>query len=213
MKTKSLIDDLSKNLAPSKAIPKTVVRTFQILAVALLGVGSIFILFSVRNDLHSIVDSPIFIFSGLVLVLAWTLASYSLSILQIPTIEDKKYLILALLAVCTLVFVYLVRGVFWGSAPIQEGLAPSGVKCSLDILFLSTLPGVLLFFLLRKGAPVQISLVGANTGLCCAMLGAFALQFSCPSNLDIHLLVWHLLIPFAVLFSFGAWLAQKFLKW
>ena len=214
MKTKNLIDDLSKNLSATKVIPKTGIRTLQIMSGMLLGTALTFTLFSIRSDLHGVIRSTQFIFGALTLFLGWLASSYSLSLLQLPTIENKKYLLAALFSVSILALRYLIAGTFFGEAQsFRDGLSSSGMKCSLDILFLSVLPGIALFFLLRKGAPMRISFVGVNIGLCCAMVGAFALQFSCPSNLPVHLLVWHLLIPLVVLSSIGAWMGRMLLKW
>jgi len=214
MKTKNLIDDLSKNLSATNVIPKGGTRLLQIMGGMLVGTAVIFAMFSIRSDLHSVVGSVQFIFGSSVLILGWMAASYSLSILQLPTIDNKKYFLASALAVGTLALAYLIGGAFWGGAhSFNEGLSPTGIRCSLDILFLSVLPGIVVFILLRKGAPTKISFVGLNIGLCCAMLAAFALQFSCPSNLPVHLLVWHLLVPFTVLSSIGAWIGRMLLKW
>jgi hypothetical protein len=213
MTTENLISQLSKNVGPVKPLPPTWRRTFNLLVTMLVGSGLVFVLFSIRHNLHEAFFTAQFLIGFLILIMSWFVATYSLSISQLPTRDNKKHLIVGFILVLVLTFVYLVNGLLSPSESFQEGFAFGGVKCSLDILFLSLLPIIALTFILRKSAPTNYLLSGLNMALCCGALGAFLLQFSCPSEDPAHLLLWHLFVPITALGGAGLILSRKYLKW
>jgi hypothetical protein len=218
MKTQNLIDELSKNIKPVPPLPVGKIRMLYILGSIALGVAGTFLLFSIRHDLTLMFSNRQFILGALILFLGFLATAYSLAQLQLPTVSSnvgsKKYFLFGLLMVSFLALGYFVKGAFFStSESFSNGFSPTGIKCSIEILFLSVLPGFFLFYFLRKGATSRYVLMGTNAGLCCGMLGAFALQFSCPSNLATHLLTWHLVAPFSALAVLGAFVGRNTLKW
>jgi hypothetical protein len=212
MKTKDLIDQLSKNPHPVKPLPGIRKRMFSLLGSMILGSGIIFAFSSKRPDLHEALFRSQFFIGALVLLVSWVALTYSVSILQLPTIENKKYLSIGGAFVFVLALGYLIKGMT-SAQPLTDGFSSAGLICSLHILLLSAIPFILLFLTLRKSAPVQSLYAGLNIGLCCATLGIFLLQFSCPNDNPSHLLMWHVLVPIGSLGVLGALLGQKILKW
>jgi len=69
--------------------------------------------------------------------------------------------------------------------------AGSGKSCATETGLLGIPPGLLLAWMVRKGAPVNRVPSGMICGLVAGAFGALIAQFSC-SNLDpLHMLVWH----------------------
>jgi hypothetical protein len=210
LNTQNLISDLTKDLTPVKPMPSTLRRTALILILMSIGAGIVFFFFSRRHDLAEVVTQKQFIVGGVALLIGWISASYSLSLLQLPTLHNRKSFFWGLSAVCLLACFYLEKGV--ASPNFVDGFH-GGLNCSIDILFLSLIPLALLFTVVRRSAPTKFIYTGINIALCCASLGALLLQFSCPSNDPAHLLLWHLILPLTSLVAVGALVATKILKW
>jgi hypothetical protein len=208
---KNLIDDLSKNLTPAKPLPMRNRRWLEIAGVSLAGVGLTFVLFSIRHNLNEVITTPQFLIGALILIVAWLVATYSLAILELPTSSDKKYWKISIGLIVLLGLGYLVSGA--RGDEFVHGFSLTGISCSLDILFLSLLPGLFALYFLKRGASTRPQLLGVILGVSCAMLAAFALQFACPSELSTHLLMWHSLVPFGVLALVGLLVGRKVLKW
>jgi hypothetical protein len=211
MKTTDLISTLSKSVKPVKPLPNSFVRMLILLFAMILGSGLVFLLFSHRPDLNEVVYDLHFQLGILVLFISWLITTYSLSLLQLPTVNRMRYLIFGLTLIAGLSFIYG----YWVESQkyLTEGVAPSGLKCSADILLLSILPLISLFLILRKSATVETLYSGLNIGICCAAFGALLLAFACPSNNSAHLLAWHLFLPFLILAGGGSLLSRKILKW
>jgi hypothetical protein len=212
MSTKNLIDNLSKNLAPSKPLPGKLQRWLRILLISSIGVGTTFLMFSIRHDLADVLRTRQFLFGAIMLIVSWLISAYSIATLEVPSSSEKKYWRFALVLILTLGIAYLSSGLLSGIKFI-EGISPSGLPCSLDIIFMSLLPGVAAFYFLRRSASSFPELLGANLGLTCGVLASFALQFSCPHEEPSHLLVWHTLLPISVLVGIGILAGRKALKW
>jgi hypothetical protein len=211
MKTRDLIDQLSKNPPPVRPLPGIRKRILTLLGTMILGSGVIFAFYSKRPDLHEALFRSQFFIGALVLLISWAALTYSVSVLQLPTIENKNFLSVGGAFIFVLALGYLIKGV--ASSQLTGGFSTDGIPCSLHILLLSAIPFTLLFLILRKSAPIQSLYAGLNIGLCCATLGIFLLQFSCPSDDPGHLLMWHVLVPIGSLGILGALLGQKILKW
>lgn len=211
MKTHDLINALSTDLPAVKRLPGRTQRFLKILVLLFAGVSFEFLFFSLRSHLQVEVRHFSFIFSSCILLGGALGGAYLLAILQVPSFEKKGSYFYPFFAAFLLSAFYLIKAFI--DHDFQVGLSASGRACSLDILILSLLPQIGIFFYLRKGAATEPSKLGLNVGLCGAFAGAFALQYSCPSSVATHLLVWHLLLPSLILGLSGVFLGRKTLKW
>ena len=69
----------------------------------------------------------------------------------------------------------------------------SGARCVLCILAFSTLPWIVLFVAVRRGAPLDTAVAGACAGTAALLFGAAAVRIACPIDEQVHLLTWHTL--------------------
>lgn len=213
MKTDDLIENLSKNLTAVGSLPNRKSRLIRHLVFSILGTGLTFSLFSIRANLAQVIFTYQFVIGAFLLFIGWILSSYSLVTLEEPSSSSKGVWRWPIVLMALLSLMYLLFLVLSPNQDRVDGLRLSGISCSEDILFLSMLPGIFIFFLLKNGATTRPDLIGIFWGLICAMMASFALQFSCPSDLSSHLLVWHFAAPFVVLSLAGFFLGRKFLKW
>lgn len=76
--------------------------------------------------------------------------------------------------------------------PMAEGNSmESGVKCTRGGGALAVPPAVLLWLLVRRGAPQMWTVVGATIGGTAGLVAVAILQFHCPQQDVIHLGLWH----------------------
>jgi hypothetical protein len=211
MDTKNFIENLSKDVKSVRPLPTRKYRWLEFMSGSLIATGITFLLFSIRHDLNEVIWTPKFFVGSFILFVGWMFASYSLSVLQDPTSSTKKYIQISSFLIASLGTGYLVHSALMGG--FVEGARITGSLCSFEIIFLSLLQSIVILFLLRRGAPTQIGLLGINVGLACGFLGASALQYSCPIENSSHLMIWHLILPFAVLTTAGYFFARKFLRW
>jgi hypothetical protein len=76
----------------------------------------------------------------------------------------------------------------WGAAP---GFVAQGWPCLLGGMSIAVPAAALLWLVVRRGAPLSVSTMGAMLGATAGLLGVTVLQVKCPHQEALHLLVWH----------------------
>lgn len=101
---------------------------------------------------------------------------------------------------------------------VEDGLAwPTGwadvahVTCAARIAAVGMLPGIVLLFMVRAAAPLDLRWAAASLALAGAGLGALGTQFICMDDATVHVLAWHAL-PVAVVVGVGAALGRRLLR-
>lgn len=88
-------------------------------------------------------------------------------------------------------FISWIAMLLIGWSLVPECRMGTGKSCATETGLLGIPPGLLLAWMVRKGAPVTAIPSGLICGLVSGAFGALIAQFSC-SNLDpLHMLVWH----------------------
>jgi hypothetical protein len=86
------------------------------------------------------------------------------------------------------------------------------MTCLLCIPLFAVLPFIALVWFLRNGAPTNLRLTGAITGLLAGALGATAYAFHCPDDSVPFIAFWYAsMVGFCSLI--GALLGPKLLRW
>ena len=67
----------------------------------------------------------------------------------------------------------------------------SGAQCLLCTLGFSAIPWTALFVAVRRGAPLDVPLVGVCAGAAAFLFAAAAVRIACPIDEAVHLLTWH----------------------
>lgn len=111
--------------------------------------------------------------------------------------------------VCALLWVTAIGYSFVSAQSIVGGI---GLNCIRDIVVLGLLPGALLFFMIKKAAPLGLGKVGAFAALSVAALGAVGTQFICTNDDPLHALIWHY-VPVLLLGWLGVVIGRRLLNW
>jgi len=88
--------------------------------------------------------------------------------------------------------------------PFSQSLMQLGWKCSLRETTLAIPAAGILWLLALRGAVTQPSAVGGVVGALAGLVGFTAVQFRCPFQDAMHLLVWHV-GPVAIASFVGIW--------
>lgn len=86
------------------------------------------------------------------------------------------------------------------------------MACFPNILLASLVPGALIFYMVRRGAPLAPKLTTALAALAASAMGAAALRLYHPNDLCIMILVWQF-GSVAIITGIGALIGRKWLHW
>ncbi|MFT6077745.1 MAG: hypothetical protein ACJATU_000955 [Rickettsiales bacterium] len=89
---------------------------------------------------------------------------------------------------------------------------PHKMICSACITFLSFIPAILIFIILKKGATIRPLQAGLFSVLASSSLGCLILRLSEANDSLSHILIWHY-IPMVVLALIGTLIGKLLLKW
>ena len=68
-----------------------------------------------------------------------------------------------------------------------------GLRCAIEIQVLAFLPLLVLFFAVKRGAPLAAGIGGALAGAGAFLFSFAFMRVNCPIDEGLHLLIWHLL--------------------
>jgi hypothetical protein len=208
MKTETLIHNLAKECEPVKPLGNPLVRFLKwaVATLVILAAG----VFILRPDVSpSVSITPTFLLTTAVMVGVSLTAALSAFIWTVPDIKSRKfYLILATALASWLV---LITYLFF-TADLSN--THPGPLCVKRIIMLSVLPSILLFYMLRKAAPLKPGMVGLLASLGVLLFSNLSVEFVCPNavTLPAHVLVWHIL-PVCILSVLGFFLGRLVFKW
>jgi hypothetical protein len=209
-----LINTLSEDLKPTKRLSSPFVRFLYWFIPTLICIGLGIYFLGIREDLQFIRKQSFFQLETLSLFVIGVISALGAFLFSVPGEEKTKaqkwFILLPSLIWPLILSERLLALVFTtGEVPFH---VPHGLSCIRDIFILGLLPGILLFYLVNKAAPLKFELAGWLTALSAASLGAFGLQFTCVQDHPFHVFLWHILPVFA-LAGVGICLGKKFLKW
>jgi hypothetical protein len=182
--------------------------TLQALAAGVVAT----VLLRLRPDAAARLHDPFFMMTALVtLGLALTAAAGAFA-LSVPGARGRVARWLPLLPAIAWAALLSTRLAATGAPLARLAATPFHPVCVLLILSVSAVPGVLLFGMLRRAAPLSVLWTGALAALASLALGALGTQFVCTVDAPAHHLVWHVL-PVAVLTCGGLALGARLFAW
>jgi len=214
MKTEDLIESLVHDARPVRRLPSPLMLAAGLVLAALLISMAGAWAMGVRPDLAVTMLSRRFIMINSMLLITLGGVAFALGSLSIPSRKRrfKMQVILGLAMIAVLVGMFLMRwpwfyGVGWGTWGMM------GLYCTARTLVLGGLPAVAGIWMHRHGAPMNPGLSGGLIGGAAGSQGANAMGWSCDIDEPMHVLVWHFLIPTAVLAAVGFWAGRRWLRW
>lgn len=213
MLTHELIRQIARDATPVQILPSLPRRFLSWLGAATLCVASGVLWMGLRPDVLRATTTLQFALNCLAILLIAVLSAFAAFMMSVPGTAQSALVRMAPLSV---VFIWLVLLAIQGGLVLGHGphhfSAGHGLTCIRDILLLGTIPGALLFFLVRRAAPVALGWSGLLVMLTLASMGALGLQFTCTNDDPLHLLSWHFM-PVLLIGMSGVVLGRRLLRW
>ncbi len=213
MMTHELIQQIARGVAPVRILPSPSRRLLSWFGAAMLCVATGVVLIGLRPDVLRGTTTPQFALNCVAILLIAVLSAFAAFMMSVP---DTAKSVLVRIAPLSAVFVWSVLLAIQGRLVFAPGphhySAGHGLGCIRDILVLGAIPGALLFFLVRRAAPVALGWSGLLVMLTLASIGALGLQFTCTNDDPLHLFAWHFL-PVLLIAVSGIVLGRRLLRW
>ncbi len=202
---RDVVESLTRDLKPvRRAPPPWLLAGLWALASSALLIPFTLLVFGARGDLTEMTARPLFLGALLCLFLTFFSAARLGLVLAIPGRRvgfwDRG-----------LPYVSLVGFTVLLAIP-HETHAAHGLNCTLTLVALSVLPGVLLAWLARRFAVIAPGNAASAIGIAMGAVAALALSLHCPSRDASHLVVFHALPVFALGIVVGLGL-RRWLRW
>jgi hypothetical protein len=189
MSTEDLIAELARDAAPVRPLPSPGMRAIAWSAVALAAWATGIVVFGARDDLAASLEQSGFLWTAVIATAACVFAAMSALVLAIPGAERSRVLRTSTVA--------LVGG--WAAgmsiAVLRAGGGFAGASdwpvCFVRVLAIGLLPGIVLWRMLLRAAPLRPAWTMALAAIAATAAGAMTIQFVCPQTNPAHLLLGH----------------------
>jgi hypothetical protein len=212
-KHKKLIHTLSEDVQPVTPPKSLVMRVMQWLVPSLLcGLLGFFTL-GFREEIFINMASMSFIVENTFIFISGICLATAAFISATPGYKPMPVVVLTCIAL-TLWFSILMCASTGtpSTVMLSEISGAKGMGCTLDIILLAIIPGIITFIMLKKSAATHLGWTGALAVLAIASLAALSSRFLCHNMDPIHLVIWHFL-PVLFMGFIGIFLGKKLLKW
>lgn len=213
MRTEDLIEQLAREVQPVQRLRPVAVRTVGWAVLAALSLGVVLFLMGVRRDLGEVYDDPGFALEAALLIVTALSAAVGALIVSIPGAERSA-------GVRWIPVTAAAASVLWVAGDMALAAAsgaPTGRltfawHCVYKTASVAAVPGIALFMMVRRAAPLQAGWAGMLAILATAAVGVLGANVICPTDRPLHMLVWHV-APLMVLAALGAALGTWLLRW
>lgn len=212
MKTEDLIVQLASSATPVRPLASPARRfvSWAIAAtlIALIGMAII----GPRADLRTALQSPAFLILAIVALLTAVLSGLAAFVLSVPGAERSPAQRWVPIGAGVVWAGLLIGALLDGGAPMSRLAAfPFHAACAIEIGGLALVPGLLVFFMIRRAAPLRLGWSAALAALASVAFAATATQLICPIDDPAHQLVAHF-GPAVLMVALGGVLARSRLR-
>jgi hypothetical protein len=208
-----LIAQLARDGTPVTPLPSPFVRWCMWTLVAVVAAAIVASLIGLRPALALYLRNSRFLIAAIVTGAVALTAAGGAFVLSVPgASRDRVARAVPLLAIVAWGVLLWTRLREIGDPVAQIVATPWHPVCVALILSISALPGIWLFGMLRRAAPLHTMWTGMLAALATVALGALGTQFVCPIDAPAHQLVWHF-TPVVVLTLPGIVLGARIFTW
>ena len=206
MNTDTLIHNLALQCRPVKPIGHPVKRfaIWAISSVVLIAAGVFF--FRPAPD-FSVVSSPSFIFTASAMLCLSLICTLSAFILSVPNKGAQRFDIVPI-GIVTFWFALMIYA--FASTDLDD--SHPGFLCVFRMTILAVVPAAILFYMLKRAAPMRSGLIGLLAALGSLAFAEVGLQFICHKSTMTHVLVWHFM-PLSILALLGVAVGHWMFRW
>jgi hypothetical protein len=193
-----LIRRLVLDLQPVNRLERPIRRSVRFALLAGLATAIEVLVVGTRADLVGKLLEPIYLTETAILLVLFSGATFAALCSGVPGVKLSAATWLVVLAAGAWL---LIVGHATGGEAQAVGLV-SGAACVRRTLLLATLPGLLLFAMLRRSVPLEAKISGAFAMVSAGALAVLGTRLLCAKDEAAHVLTWHI-APLAVLALLG----------
>jgi hypothetical protein len=211
--TEQLIERLVADATPVRRLRPVGARGAGWFVVAIASLAVVMLLMGVRRELGDPADRLDFAVEAALLLLTAISASLGALVVSIPGAEVKpvvRWLPVAFASACVL----LAAGelVYAAATGAPLGRLTFAWHCVYKTTSVAILPGMVLFVMVRRGAPLHAGWAGMLAVLATVAMGVLGANIICPNDRPLHMLLWHV-APLMLFAGGGAALGKWLLRW
>jgi hypothetical protein len=213
VRTEDLIHELAKDAPPVRRLQPLSVRLFGWVALAALSLGVVTMWMGARRDLAEALQHSAFQFEAAMLILTAMSAAVGALTVSIPG-RERSALIRWLPIVGGAICILWVGSelVFASMTGAPTGRLTFAWRCVYKTASVALVPGIALFALVRRAAPLRAAWAGLLAILATASVGVLGANVICPIDRPLHLLLWHV-APLMLFAAIGAGLGTWLIRW
>jgi hypothetical protein len=213
VRTEDLIRELAKDVPPVRRLQPLTVRLIGWAALAALSLAAVTMWMGARQDLGQALQHGSFQFEAVMLILTAMSAAVGALTVSIPGRERSsliRWLPIAGGAICIL----WIAGelVFASVTGAPTGRLTFAWRCVYKTTSVGLVPGIALFALVRRAAPLRAAWAGLLAILATASVGVVGANMICPIDRPLHLFLWHM-APLMLFAAIGAGLGTWLIRW
>jgi hypothetical protein len=213
VRTEDLIRELANDAPPVRRLQPLAVRLLGWVGLAALSLAAVTMWMGARQDLREALQHSAFQFEAAMLILTAMSAAVGALIVSVPGRERTalvRWLPIAGAAICIL----WIGGelVFAAMTGAPTGRLTFAWRCVYKTASVGLVPGIALFALVSRAAPLRAAWAGLLAILATAAVGVLGANVICPIDRPLHLLLWHV-APLMLFAALGAGLGTWLIRW
>ncbi|MFP4314529.1 MAG: NrsF family protein [Alphaproteobacteria bacterium] len=207
--TEELIENLSRDLKPSKPFAHPLWRGLVVLAIIFVWVGYGVYVTGLRHDVAERLGEAAFLFEVISAVLIILSSAFVALWMSIPDMRGQKWMIAL---PCVLVFHFCI---WLACKAYAEGVMMPALHldhCFTDGFYMAAIPAALLMAMVYRGATTLPYIMAFMVFLSTGFLAYLGLRFTCPMDTVGHAFIFHI-FPYLILGMVVGALARRIFKW
>jgi hypothetical protein len=212
VRTEELIQQLAAEARPVRRLRPLAVRVTVWLLLAGASLAAVMLWMGARRELRDTADGLDFTIEAGLLLLTALSAVIGAMLVSVPGAASRRArwipvglgVASVLLAVGELVYAAMTGG--------PTGQLTFAWHCVYKTTSVALVPGIVLFIMLRRAAPLHVAWAGLLAALATASVGVLGANIICPVDRPLHMLLWHVL-PLMLFAGLGAALGRWLLRW
>jgi len=213
VQTEELIRTLAAGAEPVQPLRPVGVRVAGWAVLAAVSLGVVMLLMGARRDFGDALDQADFAFEALLLIVTALSAAVGALVVSVPGAERTSLVRWAPVIAGVACVVWAAGELVIASATgAPTGRLTFAWHCVYKTTSVAAVPGVALFMMVRKAAPLRPAWAGLLAVLATAAVGVLGANTICPNDRPLHMLLWHV-APLMLFAAIGAGLGTWLLRW
>ncbi len=213
MQTEDLIQQLARDARRVQPLRPIGARVAGWLVLAGASLAVVMILMGVRRELGDVADRLDFTLEATLLLLTACSAAIGALLVSIPgagEVRRVRWIPVALGIACVALSAGELAYAAVTGAP--TGRLTFAWHCVYKTTSVALVPGIVLFAMVRRAAPLNTAWAGLLAVLATTAVGVLGANIICPTDRPLHMLLWHV-APLMIFSAAGAGLGRWLMKW